>query len=60
MSKTYWDDDEYCNPSMKIWFTISKDRSNSQVFLTMTNMDIKDTSTYYSAQRNSDIDSGAF
>jgi hypothetical protein len=50
MANVYWDDDEYCSPSLKIWLTISKDRSDSQVFLTMTNMDPKDKGTYYCAQ----------
>jgi immunoglobulin heavy chain len=49
MANIYWDDDKYYCPSLRSWLTISMDRSNSQVFLTMTNVDPKDTGTYYCA-----------
>lgn len=51
LAHIYWDDDKRYNQALKSRLTISKDTSNSQVFLTMTSMDPADTAMYYCARR---------
>jgi hypothetical protein len=58
MANIYWGDEENCSPSLKSWLTISKDRSKSQVFLTMTNMDPKTWAPIIVLREDSDIASG--
>uniref|UniRef100_UPI0039BD9361 Fab M142 Heavy Chain n=1 Tax=Rattus norvegicus TaxID=10116 RepID=UPI0039BD9361 len=56
-----WDGDEYYNPSPKSRLTVSKDTSNTQVFLKITSVDTVDTATYYCARsRRYGRYSGAF
>ncbi|EDL16187.1 mCG114360 [Mus musculus] len=45
------DDSKLYNPSLKSRITISKDTSNSQVFLKITSVDTEDSATYYCANR---------
>ncbi|EDL89066.1 rCG64222, partial [Rattus norvegicus] len=45
-----WDGDKYYNPSLKSRLTVSKDTSNTQVFLKITSVDTADTATYYCAR----------
>nr|3IFP_A Chain A, 12B4 FAB antibody heavy chain [Mus musculus]3IFP_C Chain C, 12B4 FAB antibody heavy chain [Mus musculus]3IFP_E Chain E, 12B4 FAB antibody heavy chain [Mus musculus]3IFP_H Chain H, 12B4 FAB antibody heavy chain [Mus musculus] len=51
LAHIYWDEDKRYNPSLKSRLTISKDTSNNQVFLKITNVDTADTATYYCARR---------
>uniref|UniRef100_A0A8I6ACY1 Ig-like domain-containing protein n=1 Tax=Rattus norvegicus TaxID=10116 RepID=A0A8I6ACY1_RAT len=51
LANIWWNDDKYYNPSLKNRLTISKDTSNNQAFLKITNMDTADTATYYCARR---------
>jgi immunoglobulin heavy chain len=59
LANIWWDDDKYYNPALKSRLTISKDSSNSQVFLTMTTTEAADTAIYYCARNHSDLASGA-
>uniref|UniRef100_UPI003908BC86 JTK191b_M07_Fab n=1 Tax=Homo sapiens TaxID=9606 RepID=UPI003908BC86 len=43
----YWDHNKRYSPSLQNRLTITKDTSQSQVVLTMTNVDPVDTATYY-------------
>jgi immunoglobulin heavy chain len=47
LANMWWDDDKYWSPALKSWLTVSKDSSNSHLFLTMTDMDPAVTTTYY-------------
>ncbi|XP_042527677.1 uncharacterized protein LOC122101385 [Dipodomys spectabilis] len=42
LANVWWDDDKYYNPALKSRLSISKDSSNSQVFLTLDSVDSAD------------------
>jgi immunoglobulin heavy chain len=59
LAHIWWNDGKYYNPALKSWLSISKDSSNSLVFLTMTITEPADTAIYYCAGNHSDMASGA-
>jgi hypothetical protein len=59
LAHIWWDNGKCYTQALKSWLTISKDSSNSQVFLTMTSTEHADTAIYYCAQNHSDMVSGA-
>jgi immunoglobulin heavy chain len=59
LAHIWWNDGTYYNPALKSRLTISKDSSNSQVFLTMTSTEPADTAIYFCARNHSETASGA-
>jgi hypothetical protein len=47
LANMWWDDDKYCSPALKSWLPVSKDSSNSHMFLAMTEKEPAVTTTYY-------------
>ncbi|CAM4658360.1 unnamed protein product, partial [Caretta caretta] len=52
LSMVYWDDDKRYHESLKNRLTISRDTSESEVYLEMRGMEAGDSGTYYCARRH--------